>query len=197
MGSKSPEPPPNRKPAIPPAPPPPPNFLGENRAAEANAALARVRATPHNGKMYQADDVDYLHALAVTMGNGLGAINPQWFVHQAKLVRGTLDRVAELESELTSIREELAHMRTTDAIQDRQALLENNGALEQRLTTARKQLEQIVCTEHPDDGVVLLSNDGPCHWDAEAGCQVYDHEHFSPLGDALIALHKTLSLSDS
>lgn len=53
-------------------------------------------------------------------------------------------------------------------------------------------LETIVCTVPPDDGVVLLSNDGPSHYDSEAECVVYDHEHFSPLGDALIKLHDVL-----
>lgn len=61
------------------------------------------------------------------------------------------------------------------------------------ISIARNQLEMIVCTEGCDAGVVLLSQDGPTHYDAEAKCQVYDHEYFSPLGDALIALHKKLS----
>ena len=54
------------------------------------------------------------------------------------------------------------------------------------------QLEEIVCTADPDKGVVMLSNDGPCDWDPELKVHVYRHEHFSPLGDALIALHQTL-----
>lgn len=61
------------------------------------------------------------------------------------------------------------------------------------LSEARAMLEKIVCVEHPDDGVVMLSEDGPTHYDPESKCQVYDHEHFSPLGDALIALHEKLS----
>lgn len=67
-----------------------------NEAAEANAALAAIRKAPHNGVMFQADDVDYLNALAVTAGNGLGAINPNWFRDQAKLVAGTLAEVERL-----------------------------------------------------------------------------------------------------
>jgi hypothetical protein len=58
---------------------------------------------------------------------------------------------------------------------------------------AKAALENIVCVKDPDRGVVLLSNDGPTHYDAEAKCEVYDHENFSPLGDALIALHGILS----
>lgn len=54
-------------------------------------------------------------------------------------------------------------------------------------------LERIVCTEEPDAGVILLSSEGGSHYDDEAGCEVYDHEHFSPLGDALIALYEKLS----
>jgi hypothetical protein len=55
-----------------------------------------------------------------------------------------------------------------------------------RLAAIREKLETIVCTKDPDEGVVLLSNDGPCHYDPELKAQVYDHQYFSPLGDALI-----------
>jgi hypothetical protein len=60
------------------------------------------------------------------------------------------------------------------------------------LGEAASDLERIVCTKEPDDGVVLLSNEGTFHYD-ENKCAVYDHEHFSALGDALIALHQQLS----
>jgi len=68
--------------------------MSENKAAEVNARLAALRSTPHNGKVYQADDVDYLLALAETAGGGLGAISPQWIRSQAKLVAGTLNELA-------------------------------------------------------------------------------------------------------
>lgn len=58
---------------------------------------------------------------------------------------------------------------------------------------AIQDLEKIVCVKEPDDGVVLLSQEGTTHYDPETKCQVYDHQHFSPLGDALIALHEHLS----
>ena len=61
------------------------------------------------------------------------------------------------------------------------------------LDLARRKLEEIVCTVGQDRGVVMLSNDGPTHYDAEQKCQVYDHENFSPLGDALIELHDMLT----
>ena len=64
----------------------------------------------------------------------------------------------------------------------------------QRLALIRDKLQEIVCTEPPDDGVVLLSSDGPTRqptpeerargWKGE----VYVHDHFSPLGDALMEL---------
>lgn len=57
------------------------------------------------------------------------------------------------------------------------------------LDSIRQKLQEIVCTEGCDRGVVMLSQDGPTHYDAEAKCQVYDHENFSPLGDALIELY--------
>jgi hypothetical protein len=62
-------------------------------------------------------------------------------------------------------------------------------ALEGQLRRVRAKLEEAVCTEGCDKGVVLLSEHGPTHeelWDGKP-VQVYDHEYFSPLGDALIA----------
>lgn len=55
-----------------------------------------------------------------------------------------------------------------------------------QLREIRDKLASIVCTEGCDKGVVMLSDDGPCHYDAALKCQVYDHDYFSPLGDALI-----------
>lgn len=88
----------------------------------------------------------------------------------ASLVR---DDVRRLEAENAALRSQLAEAT-------------------RRLAAAEGVLREIVCTEPPDDGVVLLSNDGPCHWDAERKIDVYDHEHFSPLGDALMKLYRTL-----
>ncbi len=56
------------------------------------------------------------------------------------------------------------------------------------LRVAREKLAEIVVTDGIDKGVVLLSCDGPTHYDPEVKGQVYDHENFSPLGDALIDL---------
>jgi hypothetical protein len=60
---------------------------------------------------------------------------------------------------------------------------------ERRLKAAREHLETAVCTEGIDKGVVMLSNHGPTHTETRDGrqVQVYDHDYFSPLGDALIA----------
>ena len=66
----------------------------KNEAAEANAKLASIRSQTHNGKTYERSDVEYMLALAVTAGGGLGAIAPQWFRDQAKLIAGTLDQLA-------------------------------------------------------------------------------------------------------
>lgn len=63
-------------------------------------------------------------------------------------------------------------------------------ALNSLLQTIRTKLEDIVCTVKPDDGVVLLSDEGPTTYDPVHKIQVYDHEHFSPLGDALIELYE-------
>jgi hypothetical protein len=58
---------------------------------------------------------------------------------------------------------------------------------------AISDLERIAYTAEPDAGVILFSVEGGSHYDDEAGCEVYDHEHFSPLGDALLALYVKLS----
>lgn len=61
-----------------------------------------------------------------------------------------------------------------------------------QLARVRAVLEGIVCTEGVDKGVVMLSDHGPTHpvIVGEKTIQVYDHEYFSPLGDALIAAWK-------
>jgi len=69
-----------------------------------------------------------------------------------------------------------------------------NDPLDILLKEIISDLEKIVITKGDDRGVVLLSNDGPTHYDSELECEVYDHENFSPLGDALIALHDKLKL---
>lgn len=75
----------------------------KNEADKVNAKLAELRKRPHNGKIYQEDDVDYLLALAETQGCGLGAINPAWFRAQAKLIKGTLDALASAEDVAPSL----------------------------------------------------------------------------------------------
>ena len=61
-----------------------------------------------------------------------------------------------------------------------------------QLTAAKLAVERILCTQGCDAGVVLLSNQSTSHYDPEVQGQVYDHEYFSPLGDALIELYETL-----
>jgi len=62
-----------------------------------------------------------------------------------------------------------------------------------RLKAAREALEKIVCTEGVDRGLILVDHESPTRYDAEMKCQVYVHENFSPLGDALIALWDLLA----
>jgi hypothetical protein len=71
-------------------------------------------------------------------------------------------------------------------------LAADNARLLARLRHIRRQLEIIVCTSGRDRGVIYLSNDGPTHTEIVDGkpCQVYDHDNFSPLGDALISLYE-------
>lgn len=60
------------------------------------------------------------------------------------------------------------------------------------IAAIRTKLENIVDTSDIDGGVVLLSQEGTCHPEVHNGrtVQVYDHEYFSPLGDALIEVWK-------
>lgn len=67
---------------------------------------------------------------------------------------------------------------------------------EKRLQEVRDKLEEIVCTKPPDDGVILLSDEGASHYDENLKCHVYDHQHFSPLGDALMAAWKLTDLHE-
>jgi len=57
------------------------------------------------------------------------------------------------------------------------------------LEAIKLKLEEIVVPDGIDSGVILLSWDSPTNYDPVAKCQVYQFENFSPLGDALVALH--------
>lgn len=78
------------------------------------------------------------------------------------------------------------------AAEQLRAVMEELKRANERLAAAESVLHEIVCTEPPDDGVVLLSNESTCHLNTEHNCQEYDHVHFSPLGDALMKLYRTL-----
>lgn len=62
--------------------------------------------------------------------------------------------------------------------------------LQAQLAAVRAKLETIVCTDEIDQGVVLLNHEGGSHIEVIGGREVtvYNHEYFSPLGDALIEL---------
>jgi len=63
-------------------------------------------------------------------------------------------------------------------------------ALRRRISEIRERLSEIVISEGQDAGCILLSGASPTHYDREHECHVYDHENFSPLGDALVQLGK-------
>lgn len=67
--------------------------------------------------------------------------------------------------------------------------------LRERVALAKSKLAEVVCTEGCDRGVVLLSSDGPTHFEIydSRKYEVYDHENFSPLGDALINLWEIIN----
>lgn len=58
-------------------------------------------------------------------------------------------------------------------------------------------LETIVCTEGEDKGVILIDHKATFDWSEEYKCQVYRNEYFTPLGDALIALHEILTKGET
>lgn len=55
-----------------------------------------------------------------------------------------------------------------------------------------ERLAEAVVTEGEDSGVILLSHDSPTQYDETLKCQVYLHDHFSPLGDHLVRLHRDM-----
>ena len=61
-------------------------------------------------------------------------------------------------------------------------------ALKQQIAETLRQAGHQVIDEGTDSGVILLSDASPTYYDSAAKCQVYEHEHFSELGDALVAL---------
>ncbi len=93
-----------------------------------------------------------------------------------------------LLAELRQLRSDNAHHRETEA-----AMAETCARLPTTIAESVAALEKIVEIGGIDQGVVLLSNDGPTHYDKELKVQVYDHENFSQLGDALVALHEKLT----
>jgi len=62
--------------------------------------------------------------------------------------------------------------------------------LENKIAVMRSAIEQIVCTHEDDRGVILLSSESPCSFDAMRNGWVYEHEHFSELGEAMVSLWK-------
>jgi len=78
------------------------------------------------------------------------------------------------------------------------SLLEMAGLAIRRLLNiqqrVKRKLESIVVSEGEDSGVILLSSDSPTEYSEELGCTVYLHDHFSPLGDALVDVCREVRL---
>ena len=62
----------------------------------------------------------------------------------------------------------------------------DSKALRARLIHCRHNLERIAVCHGEDAGVILLDSDSASHWSTEFRCQVYDKEHFSDLGHAIV-----------
>lgn len=84
-----------------------------------------------------------------------------------------------------------------DILRDIVTDLQSDRADSIALGKVRAAIGEIVCTGGEDAGVVYLSNEAPTDWDEKLGCAVYRHECFSPLGDALVALHRLSSANIS
>lgn len=61
-----------------------------------------------------------------------------------------------------------------------------------RLVRAIVLLKEIVEVEGEDAGVIYKSVESPTTYDATIECQVYKHQYFSELGDALLELYYNL-----
>ena len=105
----------------------------------------------------------------------------------AEQLRAVMDALKESQAENARLEEIIASYSRASILNRKELKLAN-----ERLAAADSVLHEIVCTEPPDDGVVLLSNESTCHLNTEHNCQEYDHVHFSPLGDALMKLYRTL-----
>lgn len=64
--------------------------------------------------------------------------------------------------------------------------------LVERARDFANRLAEAVVTDGEDSGVILMSNDAPTKYDDTLGCSVYLHDHFSPLGDHLVRLHRDM-----
>ncbi len=83
-------------------------------------------------------------------------------------------RAESAEAELASIREELAHMRTTDAVQDRQALIENNKALDAELAKVRGERDRLQAQHEQDQLAVAYAPENAWHDLTKAGIEFYE-----------------------
>lgn len=70
-----------------------------------------------------------------------------------------------------------------------------NAAMRDTIADAISRVESIVCTKEPDRGVILVSSASPTDFDPLTQAHTYRYENFSPLGDALIALHQRLTFA--
>jgi hypothetical protein len=73
---------------------------------------------------------------------------------------------------------------------ERDQLKQQVVRLQEIIAAARSRLDEIAVTEGDDSGVIWLSPESPTHYQGDL-C-VYDHEHFSELGDALVELANIL-----
>ena len=80
---------------------------------------------------------------------------------------------------------------------DNVRLREEAKRLKHKIAMIVDSLEKIVVPDGIDAGVILLSDDSPTKYDPELKVQVYLHENFSPLGDALVNLHKLCVRSET
>lgn len=94
-------------------------------------------------------------------------------------------RISDLEGEIKGLK----HKAETLSRERDVARLETK----QLKSEIAEELEKMVCTEGEDAGVFFLSPESESKYDPKLNCHVYQHEHFSELGDALIGLWKLVN----
>jgi hypothetical protein len=121
--------------------------------------------------------------------------------HLGRSVAELLNENDQQAAEIERLREQVADMRLELSEAQQCGIADDQTITRLRTIIAEssRMLGEVVCTEGIDAGVVMLSSEGTSHNKSIVTPDgqtmivgVYDHEYFSPLGDALVALANKL-----